>query len=391
MRVRGQIVPILMAAAGVVFGQASDPLPRIRAQMAEVLRGQPNYTCTETIERTRQAPGNRARVEDTLRLEVALVDGKEMFAWPGSKQFEDRELGELVSTGMFGNGNFAIYARILFLSNIAAVESRGETQLGGRPALRYDFRVARSSGGHRLRVNSREELVAFHGSFYADPVTLDLLRVEVAAEDIPADLGVSAAETTVNYGRLPIGDENFLLPVESELMMAAPEAVDRNWVRFSSCRRFTGESTLSFTDPVLLETSAAGAAIPAAREVEIPADLTLQLELPALDLMRGAVGDAVQATLRADLKKGRELLAPKGSVARGRIVRLDRYSGYFTLKIDFQDLEWPGGHARLKLNFDQPAFPTRLISRAQPGGEIIVSRQAGPRLSGILMFWRSER
>jgi len=114
------------------------------------------------------------------------------------------------------------------------------------------------------------------------------------------------------------------------------------------------------------------------------------LKMPAVDLMQGAAGDAVQATLVADLKKGRELLAPKGSIARGRIIRLERHPSYFLLKIDFQDLEWPGGHARLKLSFDQPAFATRLISRSQPGGEIIVSRQAGPRLSGILMFWRSE-
>ena len=90
------------------------------------------------------------------------------------------------------------------------------------------------------------------------------------------------------------------------------------------------------------------------------------------------------------VRKGRELLAPKGSIARGRILRLERHPGYFLLKIDFQDLEWPSGHARLKLSFDQPAFPTRLISRAEPGGEIMISRQVGPRLSGILMFWRSE-
>ena len=356
--------------------------------MAELLRGQPNYTCTETIERTRQTPANRAKVEDTLRLEVALVDGKEMFAWPGSKQFEDRDLSELVSTGMFGNGNFAIYARILFLSNIAKMEFRGEAPWGGRPALRYDFRVARSTGGHRLSVNGHEETVAFHGSFYADPVTLDVRRVEVAAEEIPASLGVTAAETIVNYGHVKIGEETFLLPVESELMMALPDAIDRNWVRFSSCRKFTGESTLLFTDPELQENSPKPSG--PLREVEIPAELTLPLEMPAVDLMQGAVGDAVQATLRADLKKGRDLLAPKGSIARGRIIRLERYPSYFLLKIDFQDLEWPGGHARLKLSFDQPAFATRLISRSQPGGEIIVSRQVGPRLSGILMFWRSE-
>jgi len=237
-------------------------------------------------------------------------------------------------------------------------------------------------------VNGHEEVVAFHGSFYADPVTLDLRRVEVAAEDIPAVLGVTAAETTVNYGRLKIGEETFLLPVESELMMAMPDVIDRNWVRFSSCRKFTGESTLLFTDPVLLETSTTP--VSPFREVEIPADLILQLEMPAVDLMKGAAGDTIQATLVSDLKKGRELFAPKGSIARGRILRLERHPGYFLLKIDFQDLEWPNGHARLKLSFDQPAFPTRLISRAQPGGEIMISRQVGPRLSGILMFWRSE-
>jgi hypothetical protein len=232
-------------------------------------------------------------------------------------------------------------------------------------------------------------VVGFHGSFYADPVTLDIRRMEVVAEDIPADLNLLEAETSVDYGRLKIGDEEFLLPVESRLMMAMPDQVNRNWVRFSSCRRFAGESTLSFNDPVL---DGVPAASPAAQpnEVEIPGGLSLELEIPQLDLVQGAVGDPVRAILRADLRNHRELLAPKGSVARGRIVRLDRYLNYFALRIEFLDLDWPGGHARLKLSFDEPAFVTRLITRAQPGGEIVISRQAGPRLSGILMFWRSE-
>lgn len=353
--------------------------------MTGVLLGQPNYTCTETIERTRQMGGNRTKIEDTLRLEVALVNGKEMFAWPGSKQFEDHDLGELVSTGMFGNGNFAIYARILFLSDVAVFEDRGQTELGERPALRYDFRVSRSSSGHRLRVDKREAVVGFRGSFFADPVTLDVRRIEVVAEDIPADLGVTAAEISVDYGRLRIGDQEFLLPVESGVMMAVPDVVNRNWVRFADCRRFTGESTLSFTDPVLSEASTP--AVPA--EVAIPAGLTLRLELPELDLMHAAVGDPVRAMLRADLRSRRELLAPKGGVASGRIVRLDRYPNYFALRIEFQDLDWLGGHARLKLSFDQTALPTRLVGR-QADGTISISRQASQHLSAILMFWRTE-
>jgi len=385
-------LPILFAVALCMPAQGADLLPAIREKMTAVLQRQPNYTCTETVERTRQAAGSRSRIEDTLRLEVALVDGKEMFAWPGAKQFEDHELNDLVATGMFGSGNFAIYPRILFLSNVALFEDRGQTELNGRPAVRYDFRVSRLTSGHRLRVNNREAVVGFHGSFYADPVTLDLRRMEVVAEDIPAELNLLGAETTVDYGRLRIGDEEFLLPVDSELMMAMPEAVNRNWVRFSSCRRFTGESTLSFSDPILNDASTPAtptevAAAP--REVMIPAGLTLQLEMSDLDLMQAAVGDPVEAILRADLKIRRQLLAPRGGIAHGRIVQLDRYPTYYTLKVDFQDLDWPGGHARLKLSFEQTAFVTRLITRMQPGGEIVISRQAGPRLRGILMFWRT--
>jgi hypothetical protein len=376
---------ILLVAAPFLPAQEADLLPRIREKMSDVLLRQPNYTCTETVERTRQTTGGRSIVEDTLRLEVALVDGKEMFAWPGSKEFEDRKLGDLVPTGMFGNGNFAIYARILFIDNVAAFEDRGETQWNGRPARRYDFRVSRFKGGHRLRVDNREAVVGFHGSFYADPFTLDVLRVEVVAEDIPVDLGLTDSETSVDYGRVRIGDETYLLPMESKVMMALPEEVSRNSIRFADCRRFAGESTLSFTDPVLTEASAPAKHL----EVAIPAGLTLQLLMPELDLMHAAVGDPIRATLQAALRNRRELLAPKGSVARGRIVRMERYPTYFALRIEFQDLDWSGGHAPLKLSFDRMAGATRLIGGAREGS-IVIMRQAGPRLSGILMFWRSE-
>ncbi len=386
--VRVILVSALLLCGFEVTARADDLLSRVRAKMSEVLLRQPNYTCTETIERTRQPVGSRSKIEDTLRLEVALVDGKEMFAWPGSRQFEDRDLKELVSTGMFGNGNFAIFSRILVLTNAPAFGERREAALAGRSMIRYDFQVARSVSGHHLRVDDREAVVGFHGSLYADPETLDLRRVEVVDDDIPPELGLSQVETTVDYSRMRIGDEEFLLPVESELMMASQASVSRNWVRFSSCRKFTGESTLSFDDPVLNDKPAASAA---PEEVEIPAGLTIPLEMPPIDLMQAAVGDPIQAVLQGDLRNRRQRIAPKGATARGRIVRLDRDLSGFVLRIDFQDLDWPGGHARLKLSFDDAALvPRRLIRRAEPGGEIVIGRQAGSRLSGILMFWRTE-
>ncbi len=111
--------------------------------------------------------------------------------------------------------------------------------------------------------------------------------------------------------------------------------------------------------------------------------------MPDLDLTQAAVGDPVRAKLWADVKNHGKLLAPKGSIARGRIVQMYRYSDYFALGIKFQDLDWTGGHARLKLSFDYAALATRLMWR-QADGTILISRRAGPKLSGILMFWRSE-
>ena len=84
-----RVLSILAASALCVRAQDPALLSHIREKMAGILLRQPNYTCTETVERTRQSVGNHSRIEDTMRLEVALVDGKEMFAWPGSKQFED--------------------------------------------------------------------------------------------------------------------------------------------------------------------------------------------------------------------------------------------------------------------------------------------------------------
>ncbi|MGH7972518.1 MAG: hypothetical protein ACREIC_27710, partial [Limisphaerales bacterium] len=68
---------MLLVAAPFLPAQDGDLLPHIREKMADVLQRQPNYTCTETVERSRQSGGGTTRVEDTLRLEVALVEGKE--------------------------------------------------------------------------------------------------------------------------------------------------------------------------------------------------------------------------------------------------------------------------------------------------------------------------
>lgn len=171
-------------------------LSRIRAHIADHLTKLPNYTCLQTIERSRRrAPSNRYELVDTIRLEVALVGNRELFAWPGAGEFEEKELREMVHGGATGTGNFALHAYSVFLSNAPTFTYAGEETRDKRRTFRFDYHVPFISSGYRLRIPPHEAIVGYQGSFWADAETLDLVRLEVHADKIPRIWGSSRRST----------------------------------------------------------------------------------------------------------------------------------------------------------------------------------------------------
>ncbi len=388
----------MLGIAGVLLLPAQDNSPlapeilqlaKIKLRMISNLTRQPNYTCVETVERSRRdAPSRKARLVDTIRLEVALVDGKEMFAWPGTKKFEDVDLRDLVTTGAIGNGDFALHARAVFEGAGATFTYRGAENLG----IRYDFHVPLFSSGYKIRTPKSEAVVAYHGSFWADPESLDVLRLDVIAEDIPLRLGLSEASDRVDYARMRIGEGDFLLPSTSELVMTDLDGSEnRNRVRFSACRQFTGESVLTFGD------APESAPEPAAQvsEIVLPGDLSLRLTLmDDIDVRSAAVGDPVRARLENDLRYKGKLLFAKGATIAGRISRLRGHEDYFELGLELLEIEGGGLRAKLKAKLDEVMGVERvrraLYLAPNPGEGLIPVTTSRPRLMhGILMFWRT--
>ena len=371
-------------------------LARIKLHMMETLVRQPDYTCLETVERSRRDASTRKyRLEDTLRIEVALVDHKEMFAWPGSKQFEDKEIRELVPTGAFGTGDFALHARSVFGGNAASFEARGEEKLGGRDAVRFDFHVPRMLSGYTIRNQDTQAVVGYHGSFWVDPESLDALRLLVIADDLPPELKLRLVTDSMDYARATIGDGDFLLPESSEVVLVGVDGQEsRNRLRFTACHQFAGQSVLSFDDPAAAPTA------PAAKlELELPRGLDVALSLvDEIDTDTAAIGDPVRAQLHNDLKvKGRVLL-PKGAMASGRISRLERHPNFTVLGLVFEELESSTMHARAEMKFDRlvgldvlPAVRGWSPNTLPRDDEGLVALQSGRvRLRrGILMFWRT--
>ncbi len=372
---------------------------RIKTRMLDNQSRLPNYTCLQTIERSyRRAPARKFELLDTLRLEVALVTGKELFSWPGSARFEDRELKDLVGGGAIGNGTFALHARSVFLSSAPTYTYVGRRERDGRQTERFDYRVPQLTSGYKIRVGPREAFVGYHGSFWVDATSLDLIRLEVHADDIPPHLGLDSAGDWIEYERARIGDGEFLLPRASELTMtdlAGNES--RNRTLFASCRQYSGESVLSFAEPV--EASATPEP-PALVRFELPAGLGLELELEtSIDLRRAAVGDPVVAVVRGDAKLKGSVVVPRGARVSGRLARLEKWPGRsrdsYAVRLRFHTLEFDNRQARFLASLE--GVSAFLGSLAPPSGRPAPDRGPDPDAGGDLeassvgMFYYPER
>lgn len=375
-----------------------DLLTKIRTRMIFNLQHQPNYTCVETIERsTRTKLTNKLKVVDTLRIEVALVDGKELFAWPGSKKFEDSDVTQMITTGAIGNGNFGTHAQALFTTRSATFHYKGEETFHGKNAIRFDYNVPQMLSGYRIRVSTASAIVGYHGSFYADPVTYNMRRIEVNADDLPPALLLSSTADKIDYAVARIGENDFLLPAQSELSMVGLNGAEEyNHVKFSSCRQFSGESVVSFGDAP--ETKPDVAPLPT-RVFDLPEGLDVELSLvKEIDLHNAAIGDPVYARIDRDVKQKNETLIPKGATATGRIVRLEKNETYSIIGIEFPEIESPGLLAHMKGGLHGTAGVASLPARRNVQtrgptlpGEGIVPVNATQRylLKGCIMFWRT--
>jgi len=414
MRIRirgaGQLAIALHLAIGAAGAQSAEDgrLARFKEKVRQDMLSVPNYTCLETIDRARREPHSRDfKHTDTIRLEVSSVSGKELFAWPGSRQFEDRELTTMITTGTIGSGMFATFARNLFVGDKGTRQYAGEENLNGHASVRYDFQLTAEESHWEIRIADADEIVGAKGSFWFDPASLDLLRFIVHADSIPYKLRLEDVSTDTEYARVRINETDALLPKRSELTLAhfTGEA-SRTLTQFSQCRAYLSQSTISFDAP---PTSPGEAPKPQVREIDLPAGLFVPVQLEAaLDTKTASVGDTVRARVIEDVRHNHEVVLPRGAMLTGHIRRMGRVSAStpFMVGIDLSEVEWTGAHGAFyaaladvdaksagqhrPLTFFDGHAQKVLIGDEIPGAGIIYFKAAAFRIaSGFRMTWRT--
>jgi len=338
-----------LASIAVMFWQTQPPkspeavlFGNIQAKVAENLSHLPDYTCSETIERFKASkPGGKLERVDIVRLEVAYIGGHELFGWPGSHKIDNPEIGKFVGGGAWGNGDFAILPRNVFLLPGAKFFYGGETELDGKRAVRYNYRVPESAKRLRVQTVLGDAVVGFEGSFLADPVTLDLIRLSYAADDIPEKLGLKSTVSVLDYSRVPVGDSTFLLPKGSELHLVDSDGVEnRNRTIFHGCHQYTGQSVIKYGS---MPTDAAVPLAAPRPEVTLPEEFLVEIGLDTpIDSESAAIGDPIRALLKHSVTLKHGVVIPKGAVLTGNIIHMETQNGATLLDLQFTSLEFDG-------------------------------------------------
>ncbi len=323
-------------------------LSQFLERMAKDLKQLPDYVCGQEIERfNRQGSEVPWRKADSLRFDVAMIGDKELYALPGEGHFTERPLRTFIGRGSIATGQLGLFAKHVFLTSTAHFTDRGETDLDGHRVHEYAFDVPAEQSSYHLRFGNSEAVVAFQGSFFIAPDTLDLVRLDVQAYDIPESLAIVEANTTLDYARTQIDDNSILLPVRASLTLTATDGrEDLNRTVFSSCRHYRTESKIAFDAGAAASGDADRLAPPvASAPTKMPAvskGTLLELTLDSdLDPARAAVGDSVKATIARPVQDAQGNVIPPGTPVAGHVVRLGKNTvpyAIYEVALEFQDL-----------------------------------------------------
>ena len=314
---------LLAAVVAVGVCTASEPadreemlVGRVRAVMAEMLHRLPDYTCVETIERLTRSPGvEKYRRLDRVRVEVAYYKGSELYAWPGEPKFEARDLSDMVGgEGAIGTGDFALHLMATYRGP-APLHFAGKDTVRNRAALKFTQTVPIALSNFKVGTPERH-VVGYEVTAWHDAQSLELLRFELLVTQFPPGMPLSKTFKAIEYQEVTVGGSVFRLPVETELSMVHINGVENRTVsRFSRCRQYLGESTITYDD---LDAGPAPAAEQSQGQLPPGVKVTAQLS-QEIELSDAARGDLLEMKVSQNVvNKGRTVLA-RGAKLQARV------------------------------------------------------------------------
>lgn len=347
----------LFAIAGLAADDPFQLLQDIGRNVVQQMNKTANYTCLETLERSfyknngfemamHGPPAVTAQknelLYDRLKLDVAVSEGKEIYAWHGSNKFGATEVTDVVRHGPISTGQFIGYLRNVFLVSGVKFTYRGTvTGDGGEQVYRFDFEVPEKVTRYNIQTKTGHAIVPFHGWLTARASDLQISSLEVTPEKLPFDSPILSAKTDLTYQMARISGRDALIPSSFVLQMEDEDHIFTvSKGNYSQCHEFGSESTLHFDAASDSQTGL----VPPLPEKALPAGLKLNLELTSdIDDKTAYTGNPIEGVLTDPLQLNGATI-PKGAKLTGVITMFqERFAperNYF-VKMEFQHLATP--------------------------------------------------
>src|SRR5580658_6511601 len=255
-------------AASTADPEAEELLKQARVKVLDNARRMPRYTCVETVSRTQYQPPDSPStcqalvamrrlmptrgalmLRDRLRLDVAVVDGGEIFSWAGAGKFETHEIDKLVGGGASGSGEFGSFLSSVFSNAPDPMRYAGMNTVMNNSFALFEYNVPLARSNYRYQTAAGASTIAYHGTFSVNPADADVRQLVVESDHFAASDGVCLIKHVMDYNRVKIGQGDFLLPEVSTMdALYHSGAESLNETRYSDCREYVGESSIRFDD-----------------------------------------------------------------------------------------------------------------------------------------------
>jgi VWFA-related protein len=247
----------------------ADPiLERGREKALAYTRSLPDFVCTEIIQSYKlsqppalfparpgasgaSGPPSWAPI-DRLTVRLSFFQQKEdhklelVNGLPTTLQYVSRDIG-VAATGEFGG----MLKRIFDPASQASFHWKSWKKARKHRVAVYGYTVAADHSRSFVERGSRSgevnrAVVGFHGTVEIDTETGDVLHIDYTADGIPTTVALTRSATSVDFDRVDIGGDPYILPVRSETELEGPNLAVKNAIEFRAFGKFGASSTVDF-------------------------------------------------------------------------------------------------------------------------------------------------
>ena len=237
--------------------EASELLDRTRTATLAAAAAMPDFLVKQLIKRSNAYGSTRNWIpQDNLTIAVGYRanEGEEykVLAVNGIPLSQDakqtRDYSKDVAPGASSSGVEYISAVAdVFKPESKTVFKVADTDLIlGRRTLVFEYEIEQPLSHLTLRAgDSATANVGARGRVWIDRETNRVLRFEQIATEIPPAFPITAASTVIDYDWVTIGENKYLLPTHSEILMSMTDRSlsrqSRNEIRFRGYQKFGAE------------------------------------------------------------------------------------------------------------------------------------------------------